>query len=59
MDEFYERPVLNERDKALRYISKLINKARKNPEDNQSDINELLEIQKLINQKKYGKNIMK
>lgn len=54
MDEFYERPVLNERDKALRYISKLINKARKNPEDNQSDINELLEIQKLINQKKYG-----
>ncbi|WP_278930941.1 site-specific DNA-methyltransferase [Limosilactobacillus oris] len=52
--EFNERPELNERDKALKYVSRLLDKASKDPKGNQKDINELLEVQKLINQKKYG-----
>lgn len=52
--EFNERPELNERDKALKYVSRLLDKASKGPKGNQKDINELLEVQKLINQKKYG-----
>lgn len=50
--DFEERPENNERKRALEYISKLIENARKL--NKQDDLINLLEIQKLINRKKYG-----
>lgn len=47
--DFEERPENNERKRALEYISKLIENARKL--NKQDDLINLLEIQKLINRK--------
>lgn len=52
---FDERPVTNERQKALNYISAQLKLALQHTtSDQRSDISELLEIQRLLQSKKYG-----
>ena len=53
-DNFVERPKQNERERALNYVAKLIDKASHDKATDQGDINELLEIQRLLNGKRYG-----
>lgn len=50
---FIERPNENERDKALKYVASLIDKASEKG-SSQRDIQELQRIQKLLARKKYG-----
>ena len=49
-EKFLERSEQNERKKALDYLANLI----ENTDRNSSDLQELLEIQRLINSKRYG-----
>ncbi|MBK0040777.1 MULTISPECIES: site-specific DNA-methyltransferase [unclassified Leuconostoc] len=51
---FNERPKANEKKRALAYIGKLLDDARKDKNKNQSDIVELEEVQRLLNSKRYG-----
>ncbi|WP_349549754.1 site-specific DNA-methyltransferase [Leuconostoc pseudomesenteroides] len=53
-ESFNERPKANEKKRALAYISKLLDDARKDKNKNQSDIVELEEVQRLLNIKRYG-----
>lgn len=52
---FDERPKENERNRALGYIQKLVEEARADSKNDRiNDVEQLLEVQRLINQKKYG-----
>lgn len=51
---FVERPYENEKERALSYITKLLDEARNSVEERAEDIKELEEIQKLLSTKKYG-----
>lgn len=51
---FIQRPNENEKERALSYISRLLDEARNNKEERIEDIESLEEIQKLLSQKKYG-----
>ncbi|SYW16682.1 Type iii restriction-modification system methylation subunit [Oenococcus oeni] len=51
---FNDDPRASERNEALLYIQKLLEKARSGTENKEEDIKELEEIQRLLNQKKYG-----
>ena len=50
--EFEERSKANERLRALNYVQKLIENSRL--ENNAQDIEQLIEIKRLLNMKKYG-----
>ncbi len=52
--DFDERPRLNERENALNYIEKLISEASIDSRNRQEDIRSLMDIQQLLNQKRYG-----
>lgn len=51
---FIQRPNENEKERALSYISRLLDEARNNKDERIEDIESLEEIQKLLSQKKYG-----
>ncbi|MFT8544850.1 MAG: site-specific DNA-methyltransferase [Leuconostoc falkenbergense] len=51
---FHERPHANEKQRGINYINKLLDAAHNNKDTSQGDINELEEIKRLLNQKKYG-----
>ncbi|WP_207233201.1 hypothetical protein [Holzapfeliella floricola] len=51
---FIERPYMNEHQRALSYIDKLLDHAKQDKENRSEDIRELEEIQNLLAVKKYG-----
>jgi len=51
---FVERPHENEKDRALSYVSSLLNQFRNTKEDRTADIQELESIAKILATKKYG-----
>lgn len=53
-ENFHERPHANEKQRGINYINKLLDEAHNNKDISQTDINELEEIKRLLNQKKYG-----
>ena len=50
--EFIERPLRNEKDKAMQYLNGLLEQARK--DDRSEDIENLEELTRLLHSKKYG-----
>lgn len=54
LEEFMERPHENEKDRALFYISQLLEEARSDKENRGEDIRSLEEVQRLLHAKKYG-----
>ena len=51
-EKFIERPLKNEKDKAMQYLNGLLEQARK---DNRSeDVENLEELTRLLHTKKYG-----
>lgn len=53
-NSFTERPHENEKKRALDYVEKLLEEARLDSTSRSEDIAELTEIQRLLNNKKYG-----
>lgn len=52
MNEFIERPYENEKNKAIKYVKQLLDQASLN--NKQTDKDELAEILRLLNSKRYG-----